>query len=135
MKKKDIILISIIIILVISLITTIIYYNKDKTLNITGEVLVVGSNYLLVGTSDNEDYVIKTNDTNYQVGDNLQLELKNISKKKTPYEATAKNIIIIKDAEHNDENIQSNNNPNNIDNTSNNKVPSNQENTNNHRRR
>ena len=131
MKKKDLIFISIIIILILSLVGTIIYYNQDKTINTTGEVLAVGSNYLLIGTPDNEDYVVKTTDINYQVGDKVELELKKINKKKTPYESTAKNINIIESKEQNNIDNQLNENSNNIDNTSNNKLPSNQESTNN----
>ena len=133
MKKKDTILISIIIILLISLVGTIIYYNQDKMLKTTGEVLVVGSNYLLVGTSDNEDYVIKTKDTNYQVGDKIELELTKLNKKKTPYEATAKNITIIKDeqANNSDNSNHTNNNSNNDNDITNNNLPSKEESTNN----
>ena len=90
MKKKDLIFISIIIILLISLIITIIYFKKNNNTMISGEVLAVGSNYLLIGTSDNEDYVINTNTKDYQIGDELKLSINNIKKNKTPYEATAK---------------------------------------------
>lgn len=122
MKKKDIILISIILILLISLIGVIIYYNNDKNLTTEGEILVVGSNYLLVGTTDNEDYVISTKDTNYNIGDKIKLELTDINKNKTPYEAKTKSITIITKAsdnndlenENNDSNLEINNS--NIDN-------------------
>ena len=80
MKKKDLIFISIIIILLISLIITIIYFKKNNNTMISGEVLAVGSNYLLIGTSDNEDYVINTNTKDYQIGDELKLSINNIKK-------------------------------------------------------
>lgn len=116
MKKKDIILITIIIILTISLIGTIYYYNKVKTITIEGEILAVGSNYLLVSTKDKQDYVITTSQSNYQTGDIVQLEINNIDKSKSPHEAKAKNIIILEN--NNNENqsqseINTENNNNN----------------------
>ena len=99
MKKKLIILTSIIIVLILT--TILILNNKVKT--IEGEILVVGSDYLLVATKDNKDYVIKTNDTNYEVGDKITIETKNINKKNTPYEAKSKNISIIEKKKNNTE--------------------------------
>lgn len=113
MKKKDTILISIIIILIISLVAIIYYYNKDKNLTTEGEVLVVGSNYLLVGTPDNEDYVIITKDNDYQVGDKLQLELTEINKNKTPHEAIAKKITKLKESNNTNKILLEENNLNN----------------------
>ena len=116
MKKKDLIFISIIIILLISLIITIIYFKKNNNTMISGEVLAVGSNYLLIGTSDNEDYVINTNTKDYQIGDELKLSINNIKKNKTPYEATAKDITIIRKSsneEYEQDNIIDNNNQDN----------------------
>lgn len=108
MKKKEIILISIIIILAISLIGTIVYYNKNTTITVEAKVLVKGSNYLLVST-DGEDYVINTKDSNsYQVGDKLKIEIKNINKKKTPYEATAKDITLIDASKENNQETENN---------------------------
>lgn len=139
MKKKDLIFISIIIILLISLIITIIYFKKNDNKIITGEVLAVGSNYLLISTSTNEDYVINTNTKDYQIKDELKLSINNIKKNKTPYEATAKDITIIKKAS-NKENKQentiddnaNNNQDNNVDNNKyqNNKNGSNNSNNN-----
>ena len=120
MKKKETILISIIIILIISLIGTIIYFNKSENQTIYGEVLIADSNYLLVGTSDGTDYLIKNKNQNYQEGDKLELVLTNIKKDETPYEAKAKKIIIIK-------NNQNNNNQD-IDNSKNEQTNKNEEN-------
>jgi len=91
MTKKNIIFISIVI-FIISLIGIIVYYNKNKSMMIEAEILVVGKDYLLVGTTNNEDYVVKTKDINYQVGDKIKLELTNINKNKTPFEAVSKSI-------------------------------------------
>ena len=120
MKKKDIIFISIIILLIISLILTIIYFKKNDNKIITGEVLAIGSNYLLIGTSSNEDYVINTNTKDYQIGDELELFITNIKTNKTPYEATAKDIIVIESTSNKDNNQDSSNdniNDNNNTNT------------------
>jgi len=118
MKKKDLIFISIIILLIISLILTIIYFKKNDNKTITGEVLAVGSNYLLIGTSSKEDYVINTDTLDYQIGDKLELSLKNIKTNKTPYEATAKDITVIESPSNKENNqINSNNNINNNNNT------------------
>lgn len=126
MKKKDIILISVIIILLISLIGTIIYFTKSENLTTEGEVLIVGSNYLLVGTTDGTDYIIKNDNKKYQEGDKLKLTLTNIKKDELPYEAKAKKIIRIKENENNNQQNtnQENNQPN--ENSSNNQQ---QENT------
>ena len=142
MKKKDLIFISIIILLLISLILTIIYFKKNDNKTITGEVLAVGSNYLLIGTSSNEDYVINTNTKDYQIGDELKLFITNIKTNKTPYEATAKDITIItsslnkdnnKDiiSDNNNQDINVNNNhQNNIDESYNSNNNNNKENNN-----
>ena len=129
MKKKEIILVSIIIILVISLIGTIIYYNKNEKLITEAEVLATGSNYLLVATTNNEDYVVNTkNSKSYQIGDKLKIELTNINKKKTPYEASAKNIILIENQKDNQ--VLDGQNSNIIENTDNNNITSNEVTTN-----
>ena len=129
MKKKDIIFISIIILLIISLILTIIYFKKNDNKIITGEVLAIGSNYLLIGTSSNEDYVINTNTKDYQVGDELEILITNIKTNKTPFEATAKDITIIESIPK-EENNQ-NNSSNNINNNNNTNTSSNNDNQNN----
>ena len=129
MKKKDIIFISIIILLIISLILTIIYFKKNDNKIITGEVLAIGSNYLLIGTSSNEDYVINTNTKDYQVGDELEILITNIKTNKTPFEATAKDITIIESIPK-EENNQNNSN-NNINNNNNTNASSNNDNQNN----
>ena len=113
MKKKDLIFISIIIILLISLIITIIYFNKNKEYTIEGEILLVGSNYLLLKSNDNIDYVINTNNTNYQVGTKLKIDLIDIKTNKTPYEGTAKNINTISSSNIDNEKINIENNMNN----------------------
>lgn len=121
MKKKDLVFIGIIIILLISLIITIIYFKNNSNLIINGEVLAVGSNYLLIGTDDNEDYVVATDNIDYQVGDELKLSINNIKKNKVPYEAVAKDITIINRVSDNesidDESIDNTtNNGNSVDN-------------------
>lgn len=140
MKKKETILISIIIILIISLIGTIIYFSKKENLTTYGEVLIVGSNYLLVGTPDGTDYLIKTDNKDYQEGDALELVLTNIKKDEIPYEAKAKKITLIKnnqnnnhqDIDNNDNNLENNyEENNNQQNTSNNETNNEQSNTNN----
>ena len=134
MKKQNILLISIIIILFISLIVTIIYYHKDKNLTIEAKVLVSGSNYLLVESTDEIDYIIKTDSSNYQEGDKLEIQLTGINKNKTSYEGVAKNIKIIEDnqetTENNNINEITNNFNNNENQTNNNQIqtPSSQEN-------
>ena len=98
MKKKDLILISIIIILVITLIGVIIYYNKYKFNTITTEakILAIGSDYLLITTNNNEDYIIDKKDlSKYQVGDKIEIELTNIDKTTSPNKAKSNNIKII----------------------------------------
>ena len=133
MKKKDIIFISIIILLIISLILTIIYFKKNDNKTITGEVLAIGSNYLLIGTSSNEDYVINTNTKDYQVGDELEILITNIKTNKTPFEATAKDITIIESIpkEENNQNNSNDNINNNINIDSNNDNQSNTDESNN----
>lgn len=142
MKKKETILISIIIILIISLIGTIIYFSKKENLTTYGEVLIVGSNYLLVGTTDGIDYLIKTDNKDYQEGDTLELILTNIKKDEIPYEAKAKKITLIKnnqnnnhqDIDNNDNNLENNfeeNNNNTSNNETNNEQNDNQSNNNN----
>ena len=86
-----IIIISIITILLITII--LLLNNKSKT--IEGNILVVGSDYLLVSTDDKIDYIINTKNTDYTIGDKIKIEINHINKNKTPYEANAKNISII----------------------------------------
>ncbi len=102
MKKKDIILISIIVILIVIIIGLLIYINHKNTSNIQeniieAEVLATGTDYLLVTTEEEIDYVIDTKDVNYQVGDILKIELTNIKENKMPIEATANKITKIED--------------------------------------
>lgn len=98
MKKKDIILISIIVILIIVIIGLLLFYRNNKdSKNLTyktieAEVLAVGEDYLLVTTDDEIDYVINTNDTEYEVGEKLKLELTEVDEIKIPIEATATKI-------------------------------------------
>jgi len=108
MKKKNIIFISIIIVLIILLILIIIYFKSKDNKTITGKILAVGSNYLLIGTSSNEDYVINTNTKDYQQGDELELSITNIKTNKTPYEATVQDITIIKSPSNKDNNQETN---------------------------
>lgn len=129
MKKKDIIFISIIILLIISLIATIIYFKKNDNKTITGEVLAIGSNYLLIGTSNNEDYVINTNTKDYKIGDELELLITNIKTNKTPYEATAKDITIITSSSNKENNQNIIDDTNKSQNISSNNTNDNQSNT------
>ena len=116
MKKKIIILITIITIILLSVILLLL---NNKTKTIEANILVVGSDYLLVSTDDKIDYIINTKNTDYNVGDKIKIEITHINKNKTPYEATAKNITIItkyKEQETNkeepkNENITNNNKP------------------------
>lgn len=116
MKKKIIILITIITIILLSVILLIL---NNKTKTIEANILVVGSDYLLISTDDKIDYIINTKNTEYNVGDKIKIEITHINKNKTPYEATAKNITIItkyKEQETNkeepkNENITNNNKP------------------------
>ena len=91
MKKTIIILSGIIFILLVTII--LLLSNRIKT--IEGNILVVGSDYLLISTDDNTDYIINTKNTNYNVGDKIKIETNHINKNKIPYEAKAKNISII----------------------------------------
>ena len=91
MKKTIIILSGIIFILLVTII--LLLSNRIKT--IEGNILVVGSDYLLESTDDNIDYIINTKNTNYSIGDKIKIETNHINKNKTPYEAKAKNITII----------------------------------------
>jgi len=104
MKKKIIIIISIITIL---LITSILLLN-NKTRTIEGNILVVGSDYLLVSTIDKIDYIINTKNTDYTIGDKIKIEINHINKNKTPYEANAKNITIITKYEEPENNKETN---------------------------
>jgi hypothetical protein len=91
MKKTIIILSGIIVILLL----TIIFLLNDRTKTIEGTILVVGSDYLLVSTDDNIDYIINTKNTNYTIGDKIKIEANHINKNKTPYEVKTKNISVI----------------------------------------
>jgi len=82
-----------IVILIIFLIIMVIYYNKDEILTIEAKVLAVGNNYLLVETVKDEDFIVETKDNNYQIGDLIKLELTDINRNKTPFEAISKSII------------------------------------------
>ena len=102
MKRKRIILISSIILILIAIIIGIyLYLKNDRTKEenatkiIEAEVLVVGDDYLLVTTEDQIDYIINTEDLNYQIGDNLKLELIDIKEENSPIEATSKKITIL----------------------------------------
>ena len=131
MKKKDLIFISIILMLLISLVFTIFYFKRSNDKIITGEVISVGSNYLLITTSNNEDYVINTTTEKYQVGDELELLITNIKTNKTPYEATVKDITVIASSSNLD-NSQDSSIDDNIHedtNTSDNNYQNNQNNT------
>lgn len=105
MKKKEIILISTIIILIaVIIILTYLNTKKDEYSNkiiIEAEVLAIGDDYLLVTTKDDIDYLIDTKDTNYKIGDKLNLELKELNKEKNPIEALAEKITLITKIENN----------------------------------
>lgn len=98
MKYKIIIPIIIIITLIIIGLITI---NNNKEITIEGEILAIGSNYLLISTSNKEEYLIHTKNINYTIGDILKLNIKKINKTNSPYKATATNIEIIKKKENN----------------------------------
>ena len=115
MKNKKILSVSITILLI--LITTIlIYKNNNKITTIEGKILTTGSNYIIIETNEDEDYVINTNKTNYNNGDIIKTDLKNINKDNIPHTATTKKITIIKKSEE----INSSNNNNNANETTNN---------------
>lgn len=134
MKIKKTLIITIPLIILIILSVGTIIYNNNKELVINAKVYAVGSNYLLVRTKNNEDYIIETKNNNYQIGDTLELKLININKNKLPYEAKSKTISLLKtnnidnnknidnDIEYNDTNT---NNQENIDNQTNEYIPNN----------
>lgn len=116
MKKSVIVLITIIIILIVAII--LLLNKKSKT--IEGNILVVGSDYLLVSTNDNIDYIINTKNTDYTVGDKIKVEINHINKNKTPYGANAKSISIISENNLDEDQISINNGETNVDETLNN---------------
>lgn len=133
MKKKPLILISTMIISITGLITlcNIKHNYKSNALTIEAKILLVEPNYLLVTTDNNLDYIVKTNDTNYNIGDKIKLELKEIDKSKTPIEAIAKSLTIIKNNNDTKENIQTNETiTENANKTNNNQNITEEENTN-----
>ena len=90
MKKKYLLLITLIISLII-IVALILYNNKNKespSLTVEATILIKDSNYLLVTTEDNIDYLIYCKNLDYELGDTLKLELKDIDKTKTPIEST-----------------------------------------------
>lgn len=95
-KKKYInIIIIFIIILTILLLYNLINNKRYETTTIEAKILAIGSNYLLVTENNTSDYIIYTKELNYNIGDILEIELKNIDKNKSPYEANAIKISTI----------------------------------------
>ena len=119
MKKTIIILSGIIVILLL----TIIFLLNDRTKTIEGNILVVGSDYLLISTDDNVDYIINTKNTDYTIGDKIKIEINHINKNKTPYEANAKNITIITKHEKTENNEETNKEEQKNENITNNEKP------------
>lgn len=111
MKKRDIIFVSIIVILLVIIFGLILCYNNQKDnptekSTIIAEVLAIGTDYLLVTTEEEIDYVIKTKDLKYKIGDKLKFELINIYKEKSPIEATANNITLVNEVETNTNKVE-----------------------------
>lgn len=95
-NKKTIAIIITILIMILINIPIAIYLIKDQTKSITIEATIslIGTDYLLV-TSNNQDYIIHTKKTNYNVNDKISIETNNINKEKSPYEITPNKITII----------------------------------------
>ena len=96
MKKKYItisILIFIALATIISTLFLIKYKNRSQMIEAT--ILLVADEYLLV-TSNNQDYIVYTNELNYNINDVIAIELTDITSDKTPYEGKANKIILIK---------------------------------------
>jgi len=126
MKKKIIILIAIITILLL----TIILLLNNKTKTIEANILVVGSDYLLVSTDDEIDYIINTKNKDFAIGDKIKIEINHINKNKTPYEANAKNITIITKYEESENNEETNKEEPKNENITNNNKPATDNNNN-----
>lgn len=96
MKKKYItisILIFIALATIISTLFLIKYKNRSQMIEAT--ILLVADEYLLV-TSNNQDYIVYTNELNYNINDVIAIELTDIKSDKTPHEGKANKIILIK---------------------------------------
>ena len=107
-------MISIIITLIIlSLLYYVISYQQEKNTSktIEAEILLVGSNYLLVSVDDETEYLIHTNELSYNIGDTIKLEIENIDLTKSPYEATASSISLIRTSPIENENQEEENTP------------------------
>lgn len=71
--------------------------NEVKIINAT--VLIVGDDYLIVTDENEQDYMISTSDTKYNINDYINVEIVSIDDKKVPITGVAKKITLIKKAE------------------------------------
>lgn len=100
-KAKNIILVVLVILLSISSFTIYFLLTKNEedkeTLELTGTVLISGSNYLII-EHENEDYLISNIKGKYQKGDIIKVnyEENNLDKKSDPYKLIISDEELIK---------------------------------------
>ena len=94
MLKKKIVLFIFAFILFIILLIAIYFFTQEKTYTVTGNILVVGDNYVII--EDNLDnYVISNVKNHYKIGDKVTFTYKIIDIKDEPYKVEATNEKLV----------------------------------------
>lgn len=98
-KSKNILIIilSTITVLLIGIVIYLVMLSKDRTSDIIGKVIVVGSDYVIIENSD-DDYLVQNIDQNYDVGDEIKVTYKEreFNDETSPKTIISKDSILIK---------------------------------------
>ena len=96
-KNILIVILSTITVLLIGIVIYLVMLSKDRTSDIIGKVIVVGSDYVIIENSD-DDYLVQNIDQNYDVGDEIKVTYKEreFNDETSPKTIISKDSILIK---------------------------------------